>query len=88
MYRSFGQLVLLRNQTDLAEQVVHSVIGHMDAGERADAHRFLAEMADRGPAAIARDEMRLELTRRLLVELGVDVAAEREETAPHSAISR
>jgi hypothetical protein len=88
MYRSFGQLVLLRNQTDLAEQLVHSVIGHVDSGEPADARRFLAEMADRRSAAIARDEMRLELTRRLVIELVVDVAAEREEAAPHSAISR
>jgi hypothetical protein len=88
MHRSFGQLVVLRNQTDLTEQVVHGVIGHMDAGERANTPRFLTEVADRRSTAIARYEMRLELTRRLLVELGVDVTAEREEAAPHKAISR
>jgi hypothetical protein len=32
--------------------------------------------------------MRLELTGRLGVELGVDVAAEGEQAAPHRAISR
>ena len=37
MHRSVGQLVVLRNQTDLNEQVVHCVIGHVHAGERADA---------------------------------------------------
>jgi hypothetical protein len=88
MRGSFGQVVLLRNQADLTEQVVHSVIGHVDAGKRADPSRFLAEMADRRSAPIAGDEVRLELTGRLEVELGVDVTAEREEAAPHSAISR
>jgi hypothetical protein len=88
MHRSFGQVVLLRDQTDLAEQVVHCVIRDVDAGERSDARRLLAKVADSSPAAVARDEVRLELTGRLGVELGIDVAAEREETAPHSAISR
>ena len=88
MHRSVGQLVVLRNQTDLNEQVVHCVIGHVHAGERADAPRFLAKVADRRSTAIARHQVRLELTRRLLIELGVDVAAERKEAAPHKAISR
>jgi hypothetical protein len=88
MHGSFGQLVLLRNQTDLTEQFVHGVIGNMHASEAADALRFLAEVTDRRATAIARDEVCLELTRRLGIELGVDVAAEREEAAPHSAISR
>ncbi len=88
MGRSFGQVVLLRNQTDLAEQFVHCVIRNMDARKRADARRLLAEVADRRPAAIARDQVRLELAGRLDVELGIDVAAEREEAAPHIAISR
>ena len=88
MDRSFGQVVLLRDQTDLAEQLVHCVIGNVDTGEGADPSRLLTEVADRGPAAIARDKVRLQLTGRLEVELGVDVTAEREEAAPHSAISR
>ena len=87
-HRSFGQVVLLGDQTDLAEQVVHGVVGHVDAREIPDAPRFLAEVADRRAATFARDEVRLELTGRLGVELGVDVAAEREEAAPHRAISR
>jgi hypothetical protein len=45
-------------------------------------------MPDRCPAAIARDQVRLKLAGRLEIELGVDVAAEREEAAPHIAISR
>ncbi len=88
MDRSFGQVVLLRDQTDLAEQFVHCVVGDMDASEPADASGLLTEVAERGPAAVAGNEMRLQLTCRFHVELGVDVAAEREEAAPHSAISR
>jgi hypothetical protein len=67
---------------------VHCVVRNMDTCERADSCRLLAEMGDRRPAAIARDEMCLELAGRLEVELGIDIAAEREEAAPHIAISR
>jgi hypothetical protein len=88
MGRSLGQVVLLRDQTDLAEQFVHCVIRNVDTRERADSRRLLTEMAERRPAAIARDEVSLKLAGRLDVELGVDVAAEREEAAPHIAISR
>jgi hypothetical protein len=88
MDRSFGQVVLLRDQTDLAEQFVHCVIGNVDTGERTDPSRFLSEVADRGPAAITRDEVRLQLAGRFEVELGVDITAERKEAAPHKAISR
>ena len=88
MHGSFGQLVVLRNQTDLDEQVVDGVIGHVDPGEPGDTPRFLAKVADRRTAPIARHQMRLELARRHLIELGVDIAAQREEAAPHRAISR
>ena len=37
MHGSFGQVVLLRDQADLTEQVVDCVIGHVHAGKRADA---------------------------------------------------
>ena len=36
-HRSFRQVVLLRDQTDLAEQLVHRIVGHVDAGEIPDA---------------------------------------------------
>jgi hypothetical protein len=67
---------------------MHRVIRNVDAGEGTDARRLLAKVADGGPAAVARHEMPLELTGRLGVELGVDVAAEGEQAAPHRAISR
>ena len=47
MDRSFGQVVLLRDQTDLAEQFVHCVVGDMDASEPADASGLSAN----GPAS-------------------------------------
>ena len=46
------------------------------------------EVTDCRPAPVARNQVCLELAGRLGVELGIEVAAEREEAAPHSAISR
>ncbi len=88
MHGSSGQVILLRYQADLAEQFMHGVIGNVDARKPADPFRLLTEVDDRGTAAFARQQMGLELAAWFDVELGVDIAAEREQAAPHRAISR
>ena len=88
MRRRDREVIAFLDQPDLAEQLMDGAVGNVDAGEPADALRLLAEVADRGSAAIAREQMRLELTGGLDAEFRVQVAAECEEAAPHSAISR
>ena len=63
-------------------------VRNVHAGETADPLGLLAKVIDRGPAAIAGEEVRLELTRLRDLELSVEIAAQGEEAAPHSAISR
>jgi len=82
------EIVTLLDQSDLTEQLVHRAVGDVHPGKATDALGLLAQMAHRRLAAIAGEEMGLELARRLDVELGVDVAAQRQQAAPHSAISR
>jgi hypothetical protein len=60
----------------------------MHAGQGADPFGFLAQVFHGGLATIAREEVCLELARLRALELSVEIAAQREEAAPHSAISR
>ena len=87
MLRRGRKIVAFADQSDLAEEGVDGAVGNVHASEAGDALRLLAQVADRGPAAIARQQVGLELTGGLAVELRVEVAAEREEAAPHRAIS-
>jgi hypothetical protein len=80
--------VTLLNQSDLTEQLVDRAVGDVHPGKASDALRLLAQMAHRCLTAIAGKEMGLELARRLDVELAIGVAAQRQQAAPHSAISR
>ena len=88
MRRRNGKVVALLDQTDLAEELVDCGIGNVDAGKRSNPFRFLAKVVDGGPAALAGEEVCLELARLRNLELSVDIAAQGEEAAPHSAISR
>jgi hypothetical protein len=82
------EIVTLLDQPDLAEELVHRAVGDVHTREAADPLGLLAQVANRGLAAIAGEEMGLQLAGRLDLELGVDVAAQREQAASHSAISR
>src|SRR5207302_7153397 len=56
--------------------------------QSADAFGFLTQIAEPRAASRARDEVRLQLSCAIRWQLPVQVAAERQEAAPHSAISR
>jgi hypothetical protein len=88
MWRRDRELVALLDQADLAEELVNGPVRNVHAGEAADAFGLLAKVFDRRPAAIAGQEVRLELARRCNLELSVEIAAQSEEAASHSAISR
>ena len=70
------------------QQTLLGVSGNVRLAEGADALGLLAEIAEPGAAPRARDQMCLELTGALRRQLAVEIAAQREEAAPHSAISR
>ncbi len=88
MRRCVGQFVAFLDETDLAEELVDGSIGDVHPGKRADALGLFAKMLDRGAAAIAGEEVRLELARLRNLEFRIEIAAQCEEAAPHSAISR
>jgi hypothetical protein len=64
------------------------VVRDVDAAERTDAFHLLAEVVQAGSAALAGDEVRLELTPPRHLEFAVEVTAEGEQAALHRAISR
>ncbi len=88
MRRCVRQFVAFLDQPDLAEEFVHGSIGDVHPRKRADALGLFAKVLDRGTAAIAGEEVRLELARLRNLEFSVEIAAQSEEAAPHSAISR
>ncbi|TMB91463.1 MAG: hypothetical protein E6J45_05775 [Chloroflexi bacterium] len=83
----FGKQIVGRDQRQVREELVRRRFGHVHASQAAEALRLLAQVAERGAAARAADQVRLELTAARRFQLGVDVAAQHEQAAPHSAIS-
>jgi hypothetical protein len=85
---SVRELVAFLDQADLAEELVHGRVRNVHPGEGPDAFGFFAKMLDRGPAPVAGKKVGLELARLCNLELGIEIAAQSEKAAPHSAISR
>jgi hypothetical protein len=72
----------------LLEKTADGILGDVDPSQRTEALRLLAEAFEALAAALAADEMRLDLGAPARVQLVIEVAAQCEQAALHMAISR
>ena len=86
--RARGKCVVGPEQPELLEETADGIVGDVDPSQRTEALRLLAEAFEALAAALAADEMRLDLGAPPGVQLVIQVAAQCEQAALHMAISR
>jgi hypothetical protein len=86
--RARGKCVAGSEQPELLEETADGIVGDVDPSQRTEALRLLAEAFEALAAALAADEMRLDLGAPPRVQLVIQVAAQCEQAALHIAISR